>query len=71
MYSHNEYHANCPQCAASVYCCDADLMGFPQMEGGDPDPLRTVCDECGAELIMDWQVTLLPAEGDDEEDTES
>jgi len=56
------YEATCPKCGAMVDCAVLDLMGFPTPERGDPDPLRTVCDSCGADLVMNWTVTLEEAE---------
>jgi len=61
------YESPCPKCGVMVNCAIADLMGFPTPEPGDPDPLRTACDECGAALVMNWTVTLQENEEKDEE----
>ena len=61
------YEAPCPVCKHSVLCAPADLMGFPEPESGDSDPLRTACEACGTVLHMTWSVTLDTDEEDDEE----
>jgi len=45
-----------------------DLLGFPEMEFGDPDPLATSCEECGAALWIDWKPTLTLQDKQEEEE---
>ncbi len=47
------YEAPCPICWHSVLCAPADVMGFPQPESGDDDPLKTACEACGTVLRME------------------
>jgi hypothetical protein len=58
------YEAKCPVCGEMVECATYDLMGFPEHEFGDDDPMTTVCDGCGAVLGMIWSVELFQQEID-------
>jgi hypothetical protein len=49
------YEAKCPSCGNDVECADLDLMGFPQHQIGDPDPLTTWCSSCGTRLSISGQ----------------
>jgi hypothetical protein len=61
------YEAPCPVCGHSVQCAPADLLGFPEPETSDDDPLKTACEACGTVLHMTWTVSLSAEALDDDE----